>query len=95
MNDRKYCPCSFGSPCHPKCSCANPNMSFGCMRCCSYGSQDQQNNSASLIVEREKLHKELADLVHELFTGKFSIGMAFTKIEALKKIISKLYPEKE
>ncbi len=36
------CPCLLVEPCHKQCSCAKPVMSYGCHRCCSYGSIEQR-----------------------------------------------------
>jgi len=40
------CPCLHTVPCNPQCTCVTPVMSFGCLRCCSYGSPDQQQAMA-------------------------------------------------
>lgn len=50
MSRRKGgCPCLHVTPCHPQCSCANPLMSYGCTRCCSYGSKEQQKEMAQWL----------------------------------------------
>jgi hypothetical protein len=40
------CPCLHTTPCDPQCTCVNSNMSAGCLRCCSYGSPEQQELAA-------------------------------------------------
>ena len=40
------CPCLYTVPCHRDCSCVNPFMSRGCLRCASYGSSEQQRAMA-------------------------------------------------
>jgi hypothetical protein len=51
--ERKRCPCEFGNPCDSRCTCANPVMSGGCRRCCTYGSPEQQQHAANIIIESE------------------------------------------
>jgi hypothetical protein len=36
------CPCLHTTPCTPNCTCVNGFSSFGCRRCCAYGSKEQQ-----------------------------------------------------
>lgn len=45
------CPCEHVQPCKDTCSCANPIMSGGCMRCATYGSPEQQERAAAIIAE--------------------------------------------
>jgi hypothetical protein len=40
------CPCTLTTPCGPNCTCSNPDLSGGCLRCCSYGSLDQRKAMA-------------------------------------------------
>ena len=47
--EAKACPCLHTTPCDPQCTCAHPHMSAGCLRCCSYGSPEQQLASAKFI----------------------------------------------
>ncbi len=50
------CPCAYGEPCHPDCTCACPVSSKGCLRCCSYGNRDQRQAAAArLVAERRAL----------------------------------------
>jgi hypothetical protein len=51
---RKVCPCEFGDPCNPRCTCANGGSSLGCRRCCKYGSQEQRAAKAKMMIEQEK-----------------------------------------
>jgi len=39
------CACTLTEPCSPNCTCANPILSGGCLRCASYGSPEQQHNT--------------------------------------------------
>ena len=45
------CPCQIleNFPCKDSCTCHNPVMSGGCSRCCTYGSKEQQIQSAIFI----------------------------------------------
>jgi len=45
-HDPRACPCLHTTPCQPDCTCVTPWMSHGCMRCCSYGSPEQQKAMA-------------------------------------------------
>ena len=47
--ERRACPCLHTTPCHPDCTCANPLMSRGCERCCTYGSPEQQKAAAERL----------------------------------------------
>lgn len=49
--EEKACPCLHTKPCKQDCSCANPVMSGGCNRCCSYGSKEQQEEKAEWLAE--------------------------------------------
>jgi hypothetical protein len=51
---RKRCPCEFGDPCKSSCTCARHSMSGGCLRCCTYGSEEQQKAMANRIIKNEK-----------------------------------------
>lgn len=48
------CPCTLVEPCSPHCTCADPMMSGGCSRCCSYGSKEQQIESAKQLSETDR-----------------------------------------
>lgn len=54
----KSCPCEFGNPCRPQCSCADNLMSGACSRCCRYGSEKQQKGMAKALINNEILLKE-------------------------------------
>lgn len=43
------CACTLIQPCSDVCSCANPLMSGGCARCCTYGSPTQKKAAALYI----------------------------------------------
>ena len=45
------CPCKYTEvkPCKSSCSCANPVMSGGCARCCSYGNHEQRAFKAIIL----------------------------------------------
>ena len=43
------CPCCWGTPCNPHCSCVTPASSHGCQRCCAYGSDEQRRARAEHI----------------------------------------------
>lgn len=43
------CPCLLVEPCSQGCTCANPVMSGGCMRCARYGSMGQRLEAAKRL----------------------------------------------
>jgi len=43
------CPCTLIEPCSVNCTCANPIMSGGCLRCCRYGSLEQRTAQAQRL----------------------------------------------
>lgn len=43
------CPCNYGKPCHPRCTCVNEFSSSGCLCCCTYGSDEQRESRAKEI----------------------------------------------
>lgn len=45
----KACPCHHTTPCQPRCTCVTGGSSFGCLRCCTYGSPEQQRGKAEKI----------------------------------------------
>lgn len=50
MTEQKgSCPCEWTEPCHPRCTCVNPASSYGCTRCCKYGSDEQRKMSAERL----------------------------------------------
>lgn len=51
MNEAQYggCPCLHTTPCDPRCTCISSASSFGCRRCCSYGSPEQQKAAAARL----------------------------------------------
>lgn len=49
----RACPCLHTTPCHPYCTCAVRTSSRGCLRCCTYGSRDQQRQMAEHLASAE------------------------------------------
>lgn len=47
--EKRACPCNYGEPCKPNCTCVNPFSSAGCEHCCSYGSIKQREFAAKRI----------------------------------------------
>lgn len=47
--EQRSCPCLHTTPCDPRCTCINSLSSSGCLRCCSYGSPEQQRSAAQAI----------------------------------------------
>ena len=45
------CPCLYVEPCHRMCTCVTPVYSYGCDRCCRYGSLEQQTAMAAYLAE--------------------------------------------
>lgn len=50
MTDRA-CPCLHTTPCKPGCTCVQPVSSAGCLRCCTYGSSEQQRKMAEHLAK--------------------------------------------
>lgn len=50
LKERNPCPCLHTTPCHKDCTCVNGDMSRGCLRCCTYGSPEQQKAAAERLV---------------------------------------------
>jgi hypothetical protein len=46
------CPCNLIEPCSYACSCAEPYMSGGCVRCAGYGSEKQRLAQAHHIAQK-------------------------------------------
>ena len=51
-NHKSSCQCLHTTPCDTRCSCVDPFSSFGCKRCCSYGSKEQQLKMAELLAKQ-------------------------------------------
>ncbi len=51
MNAKEHraCPCLHTTPCAGDCSCVVMVSSKGCLRCCSYGSAEQQQAMAESL----------------------------------------------
>jgi hypothetical protein len=62
---RKTCPCEFGNPCSLTCTCAHPVLSGGCRRCCKYGSKEQQENMAKILIEKEKIKAPIGCVIDD------------------------------
>lgn len=60
-SQHKACPCLHIEPCDPYCTCKNPFSSRGCMRCCSYGSPEQQRAAAEILTAAAGALKEVID----------------------------------
>lgn len=43
------CPCLYVTSCCESCTCANPLLSGGCLRCCRYGSLEQRKATAQRL----------------------------------------------
>jgi hypothetical protein len=50
--EKTICPCTWGHPCNPRCTCVCASSSRGCTRCCTYGSEEQRKAMAAWIAER-------------------------------------------
>lgn len=65
---KRGCPCTYGSPCSIRCTCAQPFYSGGCRRCCLYGSEDQRRAAASRLTklfEGEALRRDVLQKASE------------------------------
>lgn len=62
------CPCLHTTPCQSNCSCVRPHMSHGCLRCCSYGSKEQQKARAEAIVAEVTQLREIVKMFAEYAT---------------------------
>jgi 8-oxo-dGTP diphosphatase len=50
--EHRACPCIHTTPCRPDCTCVQPFSSFGCRRCASYGSPEQQRAKSESLATR-------------------------------------------
>lgn len=87
MSDRQKtsCPCTWGTPCHSNCSCAEPAMSGGCQCCVRYGNPQQKQAHAEHIIadlarlrDIERAARVLLMLCHS--TGEPCDGFRFREI---------------
>jgi len=64
MNNKeiKSCPCLHTTPCDERCTCVNEFSSFGCKRCCTYGSKEQQKKMAELLAKKIDSNWDKIDL---------------------------------
>jgi hypothetical protein len=53
------CPCLHTEPCDPRCTCVHGSSSFGCSRCCTYGSKEQQKKRAEYLATLQARTKRL------------------------------------
>ena len=51
------CPCYWTEPCDPRCSCIDGASSNGCLRCCSYGNEDQRRFMAQYLARIQKVYR--------------------------------------
>jgi len=56
QEEKRSCPCLYGEPCKPNCSCVNPFSSAGCECCCTYGSLEQREAKAKHL--KSKLQQQ-------------------------------------
>lgn len=65
------CPCRYVEPCDPSCTCVTPVSSFGCLRCCSYGSREQRKAMALKLTAHpildDAMVERIAVAMHEHF----------------------------
>lgn len=59
------CPCKYTTPCNERCTCVNPVSSYGCNRCCSYGSDEQRKEMAELIAYKLDQYKDEEDNMYD------------------------------
>lgn len=87
MSDHKACPCLHTTPCDPRCTCVSPSSSFGCRRCCSYGSPEQQRVRAEYLASKqsqnERLVKALEWALARLRINTITDGFRWDEIQAL------------
>lgn len=53
-SEERACPCLHTTPCDPRCTCVMPASSSGCLRCCTYGSPEQQRSMAEWLADAEQ-----------------------------------------
>jgi hypothetical protein len=63
--DERSCPCKYGEPCKPNCSCANNLSSAGCSCCCAYGSEEQREYMAAHLKARRDMVQDLSNQLSE------------------------------
>lgn len=93
------CPCLHTAPCSPNCTCVHGGSSRGCSRCCSYGSNEQQQRKAEWLArqidsgrEIASIAAELRHLYHNMVTGavadteSVAKGLLGPQIERLEKL---------
>ena len=56
--EKRSCPCNYGEPCKPNCTCVNEFSSAGCDCCCTYGSIEQREAKAKYL-KNQPQEKEL------------------------------------
>lgn len=55
------CPCLYIEPCQPRCTCRNILSSHGCLRCCRYGSREQQTEMAKWLTADDGARANIAE----------------------------------
>lgn len=94
----RSCPCLYVEPCSYACTCANPTMSGGCDRCCSYGSFRQRLMSAVILSEMPYENTNLKAEIEELKRWEDrwsdrskrlegSLTAANKRIEAMERVV--------
>ena len=48
-DEKRACPCLYGEPCNPRCTCIDGFSSRGCNNCCTYGSVEQREGRAKTL----------------------------------------------
>lgn len=73
VEDLSSCPCLYTTPCKPGgpgCTCVQPFSSAGCLRCCAYGSSEQQRKMAehlAKIIDGYHAREEGLEDPHKIF----------------------------
>ena len=78
------CPCTLIEPCSVNCTCANPIMSGGCLRCCRYGSLEQRTAQAQRLTGEitEAMVEQAAEVIHEMLRVAFSHNLKWGELSA-------------
>lgn len=91
MDTRDGCPCKHTTPCITEgtgCTCVNGFSSYGCLRCCKYGSAEQQKSKAELLASLQSPElMQFLQQFHELQENKDGATIEKCK-EAYEKLIA-------
>ena len=86
------CPCTITEPCSVNCTCANGFRSGGCSRCCTYGSREQQEAVAKILVAKEaaaewvrKWNVQILTLLHGRQSAQELLKKLRSIVEALRE----------